>query len=922
MKKGVLTIVLLTVLMSCLAFAADKVATPVASFPGGMYDSSPFFYGMLMVSCDTPGATIYYTVDGSDPLTSSTRGTVSSFMGMSVIFGMSGTATVKMVAVKDGYQPSDVATYQYFIRVGTPVAFPGAGEWKELPDTVKLSSTTPGATIYYTLDGSQPTKQSAKYTGPITLTKGQTNVIKAFAVKDDGSPDSFVVTYEFKENPNLILLTEVLNPNANADYVISKVISEMTLNEKVRMVWGAGTSQLGAAGNTYAIPRLGITSMELADGPAGLRLGSLGAAGSHEATAWPNPMMLASTWNTSVLAKIGEAIGTEANYYGVDIMLGPGMNIHRDPLGGRVFEYYSEDPYLTGNLAAAWIKGLQENGVGATMKHYAANNAENNRMNINEIISERALREIYLKGYEIATKEADPWAAMSAYVKINGTYCSEDEYLNKMLKDVFGFKGLIMSDWGAYHSPAAYKTGFDLNTPGGTRAPGADSLKDAIAQGIITEKDLDRAIESILNIVIKTNTFKKQIYDKSEYAAKTKLDSNIAKQHAALSKEAALEGIVLLKNDGKTLPLKNVKTVALMGKLAYQSGLPSGWGSPIKGMYFEGGGSAAVVVDLNEVVSLVDALNSGGLNVVQKTQDGKYLAEGMSTNDALYAANNSDAAVILIGRPGTEGSDNPVSNMKLTDEELGLIKNASDAYHSLGKKVIVLLNVAHPIEVDNWDDYVDAVLYIGLPGTYGASAVTDILLGKVNPSGKLVDTWPLEYDYAPTDGNMPTPTTTEMTYTEDIYVGYRYYDLHPEVVKYPFGYGLSYTQFAYKSLTLNKNTLDLSKDGDKIMVTVTVKNVGDVAGKEVVELYVKANDSKVERPYKELKGFAKTVLLNPGAEQKVTFVLDKSAFEYFDEVVHEWVVEQGTYTIMIGGTSDNTVLEQSGVSAEVLVTRK
>jgi len=919
MKKGVLTIVLLTVLMSCLAFAADKVATPVASFPGGMYDSSPFFYGMLMVSCDTPGATIYYTVDGSDPLTSSTRGTVSSFMGMSVIFGMSGTATVKMVAVKDGYQPSDVATYQYFIRVGTPVAFPGAGEWKELPDTVKLSSTTPGATIYYTLDGSQPTKQSAKYTGPITLTKGQTNVIKAFAVKDDGSPDSFVVTYEFKENPNLILLTEVLNPNANADYVISKVISEMTLDEKVRMVWGAGTSQLGAAGNTYAISRLGITSMELSDGPAGVRLGMIGAAGSHEATAWPNPMMLASTWNTSVLAKIGEAIGTEANYYGVDIMLGPGMNIHRDPLGGRVFEYYSEDPYLTGKLAASWIKGLQENGVGATMKHYAANNAENNRMNINEIISERALREIYLKGYEIATKEADPWAAMSAYVKINGTYCSEDEYLNKMLKDVFGFKGLIMSDWGAYHSPAAYKTGFDLNTPGGS---GADSLKDAIAQGIITEKDLDRAIESILNIVIKTNTFKKQIYDKSEYAAKTKLDSNIAKQHAALSKEAALEGIVLLKNDGKTLPLKNVKTVALMGKLAYQSGLPSGWGSPIKGMYFEGGGSAAVVVDLNEVVSLVDALNSGGLNVVQKTQDGKYLAEGMSTNDALYAANNSDAAVILIGRPGTEGSDNPVSNMKLTDEELGLIKNASDAYHSLGKKVIVLLNVAHPIEVDNWDDYVDAVLYIGLPGTYGASAVTDILLGKVNPSGKLVDTWPLEYDYAPTDGNMPTPTTTEMTYTEDIYVGYRYYDLHPEVVKYPFGYGLSYTQFAYKSLTLNKNTLDLSKDGDKIMVTVTVKNVGDVAGKEVVELYVKANDSKVERPYKELKGFAKTVLLNPGAEQKVTFILDKSAFEYFDEVVHEWVIEQGTYTIMIGGTSDNTVLEQSGVSAEVLVTRK
>ncbi|MEN6591255.1 MAG: chitobiase/beta-hexosaminidase C-terminal domain-containing protein, partial [Fervidobacterium sp.] len=334
MKKSTLAIVLLTIFMSCLAFAADKVATPVLSVPGGAYDSAL----SVTATVGTSGATVYYTTDGSDPLISPTRVTLTRSLTIS------NTTTVKVVAIKDGYEPSDVVTYQYLIRVSAPTVSPSAGEWKEVPDTVKLSSATPGATIYYTLDGSQPTRQSAKYTGPITLTKGQTNVIKAFAVKDDGSPDSFVATYEFKENPNLILLTEVLNPNANADYVISKVISEMTLNEKVRMVWGAGTSQLGAAGNTYAIPRLGITSMELADGPAGLRLGSLGAAGSHEATAWPNPMMLASTWNTSVLAKIGEAIGTEANYYGVDIMLGPGMNIHRDPLGGRVFEYYSEDP--------------------------------------------------------------------------------------------------------------------------------------------------------------------------------------------------------------------------------------------------------------------------------------------------------------------------------------------------------------------------------------------------------------------------------------------------------------------------------------------------------------------------------------------------------------------------------------------------
>lgn len=913
-KRQVFLAIFVTVIVAAVpAFCSDKVADPVASVPSGTYDTPQ----AVFITTTTPGALIYYTTDGTDPLISNTRRTLMFGRSISIM----NTTLLKVVAVKEGMKPSNVVAYQYVIRVATPRATPGPGEWKELPDTISLYSTTPGAVIYYTTDGTEPSRSSTKYTGPIRLQKGKENVIKAIAVKDDGSPDSYVATLVYKENPNLVLLTDVLKPGADVNYIIEKVISEMTLDEKVRMVWGAATSQLGAAGNTYAIPRLGITSMELADGPAGLRLGNL-RTGGREGTAWPNPMMLASTWNVEIVEKIGAAIAAECKYYGVDIMLGPGMNIHRDPLGGRVFEYYSEDPIVTGKMAAAWIRGLQKYGVGATMKHYAANNAENNRMNINVVISERALREIYLLGYEIAIKESNPWAAMAAYNKVNGAWCSENEYLIKVLKDVFGFQGLLMSDWGAYHNPVAYKYGFDLNTPGGeTRIPGPDSLKEAINHGVITEKDLDRAIASILRIVILTDTFKKQIYNKTDFAARTKLDPNIKALHAQLSKEAALEGIVLLKNDN-TLPLSSVSTVALAGKLAYREEIPSGlWGSPVKGMYFEGGGSAAVVVDLKEVVTIDAALQQSGLRVLQKNEKGEYLGEGLTKEDAIYAAENSDACLILIGRPGTEGADNTPDMMKVTTDELEMIKELSEAYHSLGKKVIVLLNVALPVEVDDWDDYVDAILYIGLPGTYGATALVDILLGRVSPSGKLVDTWPIKYEYAPTFGNMPGANTMEITYTEDIFVGYRYYDLHPEYVKYPFGYGLSYTKFSYESIRLDKAVFNLANQDEKLTVTVTVKNVGSFAGKEVVQLYVRANDSSVLRPYKELKAFAKTRLLQPGETEEIKFTITWRDFAYFSEVVHDWVVEPGNYTIMVGGTSDNAVLCREGLSAEVLVIR-
>lgn len=916
MKKFLGIVFLLTVLIfTTVAFASEKVADPVFSAQGGTYDSPQRVY----LTTTTQGATIYYTTDGSDPLTSSTRNVYSWSITVNQ------TMTIKAVAVREGLEPSNVVTQTYIVRVQSPIANPPDGEWKELPEQIELFSPTPGAMIYYTLDGSIPTRSSLEYKEPIKLEKGKVNTIRAIAVKEDGSPDSTVVTFIYTENPHLVLLTDVLQPSANVDYVVRKVIEEMTLEEKVTLVWGAGfPSPLGAAGWTNAIPRLGIPSLELADGPAGLRLGFIGQEGSRRATAWPNPMMLASTWNTGLIEKIGKAIGEECKYYGIDIILGPGMNIHRDPLGGRVFEYYSEDPYITGKIAAAWIKGVQKSGVGTTMKHYTANNAENNRQRINEIISERALREIYMTGFEIATKEANPWAVMTAYNKINGNWCSENEYILKVLEHEFGFEGLIMSDWGAYHNPISYKYGFDLNTPGGTFTPGGpQTLIESIEKGVISKKDIERAVESILKVVIRTETFKKQIYDKSGYAAKTDLSMDLKERHAKLSKEAALEGIVLLKNSDNTLPLQSVDKIALVGKLAYREEIPSGVfaGNIVKGMYFEGGGSAAVVVDWDDVITLRDAFRQAGFKVLEKGLTGNYLGEGMTMEDAEFAASTSDVGIVLIGRPGTEGRDNTPENMKLTIEEFDMITKVSESFHRQGKKVIVLLNVAHPIETDDWDDYVDAILYIGLPGTYGATAVTDILTGKVVPSGKLVDTWPKKYEYAPTYGNMPASGTTEITYSEDIFVGYRYYDLHPEKVQYPFGYGLSYTTFKYISIEYDKNVFNLANENETIKVTVTVRNSGNLPGKEIVQLYVKANDSSVSRPYKELKGFAKTRLLEPGEEEQITFTLDKRSFAYFDETIHEWVVEPGIYTIIVGGTSDRATLEKEGLFADIIVTK-
>lgn len=879
------------------AYVSEKVASPEFKPLPGIFDKPV----NIVLTSATPGATIFYTIDGTDPLTSTTRRQFRRSLSVS------STSVIKAVAVKEGSEPSEIVEAKFFIRVASPEAWPGPGQWRELPPTVTLSCSTPQATIFYTTDGSEPGRQSLIFSQPINLIKDKINVIKAIAVKEDGSPDSFVATFIYQPRPDLVMLTDVLKPGARIEEIIFKVISEMTLEEKIRLVWGVSNSSIGAAGNTYAIPRLEIVSLELADGPAGVRLNN------RYATCWPNPLTLASTWNPSLMEKIGAAVGREARFFGVDLMLSPGMNIHRDPLGGRVFEYYSEDPYLTGKMAAAYIRGLENQGVGATMKHYAANNFENNRTNIDEICSERALREIYLPHWEIAIKEASPWAIMTAYNKVNGEWCAENKYLLDCLKE-FGFSGLVMSDWGGYHNPIAYARGFDLNMPG--RA-GWESLIEAIKNKIISEEDVNQAVSDILKIVIRTQTFKDQIYDKSAFIAKKQLNEELKLAHRILAVEAEAEGLVLLKNEKDTLPLKNVSRVALIGATAIPEFKTVG-SSPCKGLIFEGGGSARVNVDPNEVVSLTSALEQTGFRVLQKNAVHAYLQEGLSEADALYAAENVEAALILISRPGQEGIDN--MSMDLTEKEKDMIRKISEAFHKKGKKVVGLLNVAHPIVVD-WDDDVDALVYIGLPGTYGALAVAEMLKGKINPSGKLVDSWPKSYSLAPTYGNMPKIDQASIVYNEDIFVGYRYYDQHPEAVKYPFGYGLSYCTFSYRNMRLNKAELNFSRPDEILVVSVEVENTGNVAGKEVAQLYLKPVAPKAKRPLKELKGFAKTRLLEPGEKEKLTFSLSWRDFAYWNEKSRNWTIEPGFYEILIGGTSEETNLKATGLTQRIQILR-
>ena len=721
-----------------------------------------------------------------------------------------------------------------------------------------------------------------------------------------------------------------------------EVISKLSLEDKAHFVIGVGmegfsgdnavigaTKSLvpGAAGTTYPLDSLGIPAVVLADGPAGLRIDATreGDSATYYCTHFPIGMLLASTWNTKLVEEVGQAIGEEVKEYGADVLLAPALNIMRNPLCGRNFEYYSEDPVVAGKTAGAYIKGVQKNDVGTSIKHFAANNQETNRMNTDARISQRALREIYLKGFEIAIKESKPWTVMTSYNYINGTYASESKDLvETILRDEWGYEGTVMTDWfGGKDGAKQMWAGNDMLQPG--KAEQFDSIVAGVKSGKLAEADLDRNVARILNLVEKSPRFLGY-----KYSNKPDL-----KAHAAVTRQSAAEGMVLMRNE-KALPFaENVKNVALYGNTSYD---------------FIAGGTGSGNVNHAYVVSLLDGLKNGGYSVSEelKTAYESYLAdakkkaeaaleeqakkdpknamlvkflpqplpaEKLFTPDELAKqAEASDIAVITLGRLSGEFLDRKVADFNLSDSERQLLQQVCDVYHKANKQVIVLLNIGGVIETASWKDMPDAILCAWQAGQEGGNSVVDVLSGKQSPSGKFTMTWPIKFTDAYSSKNFPIDEDPRIDmlnqgkkgnvrnvdyteYEEDVYVGYRYFDSFDVPVSYPFGYGLSYTTFEYSDAKIEQKN-------DIYDVTVTIKNTGDREGKEVVELYVAAPDSKAaNKPAKELKAFAKTKSLKPGENETLTLSITADQLASFDETASAWVVAEGEYQFLVAASA-------------------
>ena len=724
-----------------------------------------------------------------------------------------------------------------------------------------------------------------------------------------------------------------------------EVMSRMSLEDKAHFVIGTGmagfsgddavigaTKNLvpGAAGTTYPLDSLGIPAIVLADGPAGLRIDATreGDSATYYCTHFPIGTLLASTWNTALVEQVGQAIGEEVKEYGADVLLAPALNIMRNPLCGRNFEYYSEDPVVAGKTAGAYITGVQKNDVGTSIKHFAANNQETNRMNTDARISQRALREIYLKGFEIAIKESKPWTVMTSYNYINGTYTSESKDLvQTILRDEWGYEGTVMTDWfGGKDGAVQMWAGNDMLQPG--KAEQFDSIVAGVKSGKLSEADLDRNVQRILNLIEKSPR-----YQGYQYSNKPDL-----KAHAEVTRQSAAEGMVLMKNGGVLPFTDNVKNVALYGITSYD---------------FIAGGTGSGNVNHAYVVSLLDGLKNGGYTVSddlktayetylndckaakekeiaemeKKDKQAAMLARFMpgslpaeklfSTDELAKQAEASDIAVITLGRISGEFLDRNISNFNLSDSERKLVEQVCDVYHKAGKQVVVLLNIGGVIETASWKELPDAILCAWQAGQEGGNSVVDVLSGKQSPSGKFTMTWPVKFSDAYSSKNFPIDQDPriDMTnqgaksanvrnvdyteYEEDIYVGYRYFDSFEVPVSYPFGFGLSYTTFEYSDAKI-------SQTDDAVTVTVTVKNTGEREGKEVVELYIAAPDAKAaNKPAKELKAFAKTKALKAGESEMLTLTVKTADLASFDEAASAWVVAEGEYQFLVAASAQD-----------------
>ncbi len=734
---------------------------------------------------------------------------------------------------------------------------------------------------------------------------------------------------------SLTTTTMTAQPKLRADN-IDEVLKAMTLEEKAQLLVGGGNDSFtgsgamlghqkrlvaGAAGITVAIERLGIPATVLSDGPAGVHIDAKRENDPHSyaATGFPIGTCLASTWNTDLVQQVGEAIGNETLEYGCDVILGPGMNLHRSPLCGRNFEYYSEDPILTGLIGTAMTLGIQSQGVGVSAKHFAVNSQESDRTLVDERVSQRAARELYLRGFEIMVRKSNPWTLMSAYNKVNGEFAQGNkDLLTDILRKDWGFKGIVMTDWIGKRKGLLTTTevtaGNDLMMPG--YAEQAEDIVKGVKDGTVKIEDVDRNVRRMLEYIVKTPRFR-------GYKFSNRPD---LKAHAQITRQSSTEGMVLLKNDG-VLPIRNLKTVALFGVNSYD---------------FMSGGLGSGAVNVPYVVDMVEGLRNVGVQTTPQLTDiyqsyVKYahlklradknhsmwfLDTGapkvgeieISNRCIAHEVKEADAAIITIGRQAGEGLDREIEGeFNLTTTEKDMIARVSDQFRPLGKPVIVIINSGSVMETASWRDRVDAILCAWQPGEEGGNSVADILTGKVNPSGKLTMTWPVSATDHPSTKNFPQemdnytfrealgwgaqiPGHDYTNHEEDIYVGYRYFDSFNKNVAYPFGYGLSYTTFEYSKPAVKVN-------GNKITVQVTIKNSGKTAGKEIAQVYVAAPKGTIEKPQHELKGFAKTRELKPGESQTLTIQMEKRDLASFDEANSRWLTEAGTYTFEIGASS-------------------
>ncbi len=666
-------------------------------------------------------------------------------------------------------------------------------------------------------------------------------------------------------------------PQLTADGVRC-VVAAMTLEEKAHMVTGTQNIKLeGASGGTYEIPRLGVPSITVNDGPAGVRYGT---------TIWyPSVINISSSWDTKLAQEIGVSMAEDALAQDIDIILAPGMNIQKNVLGGRNFEYVSEDPLLTAYIAAAYTDGIQSLGVGVSLKHFAANNQETARGQISANITERALREIYLKAFGMVIESSAPYTVMSCYNLVNGQrVATRYDLLTTYLRGECGFDGYVMSDWGSGGTVVEkVNAGNDINMPGDAADP--DTLITAYKAGKVDPLMLDAACRNILGVVVRCHAF-------TNPDQHTRLDY---RNHGDQVATAAADTMVLLKNEGASLPLASGTTVAVFGNGA------------VRTIY---GGAGSGSVSAKTTVSIFDGLRKAdGLTVFDAAQNPFLGCEEHSPADeskdvevtedyAEKCAEGADVAVIVISRGSTEGADRNTleGDFRLNATELSMITRVSEAFHAQGKKVVVLLNIGSPMEIVSWRDYVDAILWIGYPGERAGTSVAKVLLGEVNPSAKTTITWPTDYNSTPAHRHFPG-NASDVTYYEDIYVGYRYYSTFNVTTAYPFGFGLSYTSFEYSDFSVEKQ-----KDG-AVITKVTIKNVGKTAGREIAQVYVSKPETTLEQAAYELAGFGKTRLLAPNESETLTIRIPVDALESYDTENSRYIMDKGDYTFFVGGSS-------------------